>query len=198
MKSIMLAAIMATHGAPQEGTLTYPSDRVVDIRGDIEDTTTVPAIAKLKELQAVRGKPIYIFISSHGGYVHLGEMINREIYKHQTLGNEVVCVAVGPVLSMALYIYDNCDKRYATKNATFLWHHIIATYMRPAPIPALLADLEVSLATQTKIFRQLREHLGMDEEVFTRHAFAETIWPAEALKEVAPDYFTIIRTVRPK
>lgn len=198
MKFILLAMLLATPAFANESILPVDDSRKVNIRGTIEPEMAERVVTNLRSLRDKRDTPIYVYISSHGGSIPAGELIKRELYIHQAIGNTVNCVAIGPVMSMALFIYDICDVRFATRNSTFLWHHILGMFPYPTPLPVLQSEVEEMGVYETVMFDSLRRNLGLKEDFFMRHARNNTAWPAESLKKLSPDYFTIIRTTRPK
>ena len=96
----------------------------IDILGEIDDRTLVPAQKKFDELVAAGEKTVLFRIDTPGGNVFMGlDFINHVLDAKYANNLKIQCVARGKLMSMGLAIYEGiCDERYVVPGTMFLAH----------------------------------------------------------------------------
>ena len=112
----------------------------------------------------------------------------------QGRGVTIKCYVGGMAASMAFQIFAHCDKRYATKYALLLWHPATTSVVGAnAQELAYTADRLVTL--EGALLPILLDALRMDKDLFMYHYKNQTLWTAEELTDVAPDFLKIVYDV---
>lgn len=205
MKSLFLAlslflASCATTGpveAKTVKTLKINADRTLYITGEIRGNDLIEKADKLMELAEGSKEPIYLVINSPGGSVLPGIQFISAMNVAQKRGVSIRCFVPMLAASMAFQIFAECDRRYTFNNALHLWHPIRISGTFQALTPQTLLDIYHDLrAWEVKLVASLKDKLDVSDEVFQYHYERETLHLGASLKEIAPDFLTIVDDVK--
>jgi hypothetical protein len=99
--------------------------------------------------------------------------------------------------SMAFQIFAECDERYTFANAVHLWHPIRISGMFEALTPQTLLDIYHDLrAWEIELVDSLKKKLDIDDKIFQYHYEKETLHLGSSLKDIAPDFLTLVDDVK--
>lgn len=135
---------------------------------------------------------IEVVINSPGGSVFAGLQFVNAINLAQARGITIRCYVAGMAASMAFQILAECDERYALRYSLLLWHPVrvagilVITPERAKALASELARIEADL------LEPIQRELALSEEEFMWHYLHETMWTAEGLDKVSPDFLQII------
>ena len=139
--------------------------------------------------------PIYLVINSPGGSVVAGLQVITTMRIAQSRGVTIKCIVPMMAASMAFQIFAECDERYAFDNSLLLWHPIRVT-VNGVLTPKRATELAKMMALYEKhMVDVLLAKLEIDPEVFYYHYYSETLHLGVGLKEIAPDFLTLIQDV---
>lgn len=134
---------------------------------------------------------IHLKINSPGGLLNDGMIFVHNMRDAQRLGVRFVCVVDGIAMSMALIIFSECDKRYATFGSSLMWHSIstfVMNQMNTASTSKLLAFMQ---AKNEVVWANTRIHFY--PWYFTEHFAKESILSASEVEANSIRYLRVIR-----
>lgn len=154
--------------------------RLVKVIGTI-DFSILTQAKELRQMAIKSKKPVFVFLNSPGGIVNAGEVFIDAVVAARSRGTPVVCVSATLAASMAFNILPFCSARYALPNTQLLFHpaRIISrygfTYKQLRYFQGELEDIE------SKFQPILQNMMGIDDDEFSMHYYAETLWEAHRL-----------------
>jgi len=135
---------------------------------------------------------VEVVINSPGGSVFAGLQFVNAMHLAQARGIKIRCYVAGMAASMAFQILAECDERYALRYSLLLWHPVriagimVITPERAKALASELARIEADLLTP------IQRELELSEEEFMWRYLHETMWTAEGLVKVSPNFLTIV------
>jgi ATP-dependent protease ClpP protease subunit len=169
--------------------------RVVKVIGRV-DGEIISAAAKLEKMTRTNTSPIYMLINSPGGSVQAGMAFVDAMRMAKRRGVQFYCATQVMAASMAFIFINECQHRYATANARFLFHPISLS-TNGSRLQELVVDLHHTEKEEQKIMHNLKTNMGLDWRTFHRNYFAETFWQAEILAETTAKskWLTIVNRI---
>lgn len=124
-----------------------------------------------KDIEPEKRKPIKLIMASPGGSLEVEQAVTAIIEASKT---PVYCIAIGMCASAASMIYLSGHKRYATRNASFLFHHggcenLEGTYQQ---IVAFMEKYQADVEEMSKFYK---EHTKFPADVIDEN-LAEGDW----------------------
>ena len=203
MKKLFLAlttlflASCASMPMAQGEVLTVNKDRTIYVKGVISGMDLIEKADKIMKLGEKSKEPIYLVINSPGGAVLPGIQFISSMNVLQKRGIKFKCFVPMLAASMAFQIFAECDERYTFKNALHLWHPIRISGNFQALTPQTLMEIYKDLkAWEDVLVKSLKKKLNIDDDVFEYHYVKETLHLGSNLKEIAPDFLTIVTDVK--
>jgi ATP-dependent protease ClpP protease subunit len=169
-----------------------PEGRTVYLVGEVSRNGLEAGNSILK-LANESKEDIFIVINSPGGSVLTGMFTLQAMKIAHQRGITIQCLVPGLAASMAFHVLSHCDKRYVFENTLLLWHPLRVFLMgtlTPAQSVALAEDLQRNEKT---LVDDLYPRVGLDFDTFMHHYNAETLFVATQLKDIAPDFVTIVQ-----
>ena len=187
MKNLLLALALTASTA----TATPTAPRLY-ITGEVGGAIVDQADA-LRSLVSQGHTTVKLVINSPGGSVYAGLQFINAMIAAQAKGVKIKCYVGGMAASMAFQIFAHCNKRYATRYALLLFHPATTNVYGNARELAYTAD---RLATiEGALIPVLTEALKMDKDLFMYHYKNQTLWTAEELSEVSPNFLQILSDI---
>lgn len=193
----LITALFMTASTAFSTTLTVNPNRTVRIIGNIQPSA-IGFVDELFTLAETSQEPVDVIITSPGGMVEVGEVIQDAIRVAQARGIVVRCFVPVAAASMAFNILDTCSERYAFKTAKLLFHPV-RVYANGIPLTAkLMADLAVALhALDGALLDRLEASLGLDRDELEKAFYEERVWSAEELAKITTSgWLTIVEDVK--
>ena len=172
-------------------TLVVDPNRTVYINGPI-DSGTIYQGNKLLNLAKKNKSPVYMVINSPGGGVLAGMQVITMMRILKSRGVEIHCVAPMMAASMAFQFFTECTHRYAFEYSMLLFHPIrvnIRGVLTPNEAFRLAKDMR---RYEKHMVDVLKRELAIESRVFYRHYYNETMHLGIGIKEMSPDFLTII------
>lgn len=105
---------------PTQRTVNYNPERLVVLRGEVDDSTARPVIDRITKLDRLNPTaPVYLIINTPGGSVTSGAEI---IQVMQSTTVPITCMIETEAFSMGALIAAYCDKVYIHKFAMMMFH----------------------------------------------------------------------------
>lgn len=195
--SLFAGVLFAACSAPADAkTLKLNPKRLIEII-DVIDSSVVDAAQKIDNMANESKDPIDLMINSPGGSVMFGYMLVDSVNAARAKGVTVRCAVGILAASMAFNLLAACTERYALPNAAMLFHPPRVMSREPLTVPLLLnaaSDLTRIINSTTGAIVDM---MGMNDEEFSHHFHAETMWTASALLEVSGnDWITIVDNIQ--
>lgn len=162
---------------------------IVRLDGEVNEMTSAKVCAFLtaidnenpeKELEdgTVYKDPIWLYINSPGGSVMDGLAI---IDTMQAIQSPVFTVCVGLAASMGAAILTCGDRRYATTNASIMFHEVSSGAQ--GKLSTMEEDLEFTKSLDNTLERIISENIGMNQKKYHNLIRKTDLWlnPAAAL-----------------
>ncbi len=137
-------------------------------------------------------KEITLVLDSPGGSVAEGLLFIQQMSQAKAAGKTIRCIGTGKVISMAFYIYSECDSRFALNDTLLLWHPIriffmgVLTAQKADTISTDIGNLERPMA------ERMRSRMEAPEDYFYNHFYRETLHRGESLAADLPNFLTIV------
>jgi ATP-dependent protease ClpP protease subunit len=191
LTATLLSPLMETAKAE---TLIVNPKRTLNIYGPV-DSGTIFTANRLLEMTKESKDPVYIVLNSPGGGVLSGMQVISIMRVLKSRGVEIHCVVPMMAASMAFQFFAECTHRYAFEYSLLLWHPIRAEVngvLTPKQAIALAEDMQ---RYEKYMVNVLLRELDIDEELFYKHYYNETFHLGGGLKDMSPDFLTIITDV---
>lgn len=190
---ILVLTAITMAGAATANTLKINKERTIYITGTV-DASTIGTANKLLKMTEKDKSDVWIIINSGGGTVIAGmQVINiMRILKKRDI--TINCLTPMLAASMAFQIFAECSNRYAFQYSLFLWHPIrvsmgFGSVLTPDRAEALAADMR---RYEKFMVDDLKKVLDISDETFHYHYVNETMHIAVGLKELSPEFLTIV------
>lgn len=192
-KALIVLALLLVAGKTQSETPNKfkASDGRTIIIAEIIDESGA-AIADKIETLSKTSEDIDFVISSPGGSIFYGLKIMSAMRIAKARGVTLKCVVIDHSASMAMMIFDQCNKRYALHDANLLWHDAAISgrfaKLRIPELQGMAAELE-----QFGLYlEELRLHLNMNKKTFEMYRQGEVEILAIKLKSMSPLYLDLV------
>ena len=158
------------------------------------DTSIIKMANDLEQMTRNNRNPVYLVINSPGGQVIPGMIFLQAMNIVKSRGITIKCVAPVLAASMAFQIYANCSERYAFKYSMLLFHPVRAGgAFTTKDMDVAKEDMELM---QRAMVAELLDVLGMDEDLFWRHFWAETLHRAHDLQKITTSFLTLVDDIK--
>lgn len=182
----IIFALFATGCPANSQVLELNPKRLVEVI-DVIDGSQLGLAQKIDDLASDgTGQTIDILVNSPGGSVLIGYMIADSIKAARAKGVKVRCAVGILAASMAFNLLASCSERYALQHAALLFHPPRIYSKEALTVPILLKAAEDLQRTINNTSGEIMDMLGMDEEQFSHHFFAETMWQAQDIVAESP------------
>ena len=166
------------------------SKRYLELIG-VVDGSAIGLASKIHNLTEKSSKPIWMLINSPGGAVLPGTSVLDAMHAAKKRGVEFRCVSGTLAASMAFVILSACDKRYVLNNTKLLFHPMSLS-VRRARVSELYPSIKMMVGEEQELMILQPEAMGMDNEPFLDHYFAETFWTGSNLRENTSGFLTVV------
>lgn len=192
---ILGSAFLMLMRAAKADTFEADAGRTVYITG-VVDSGILHHANRLEELSRISKEDISIVINSPGGSVFAGMQFVGAMRLAQERGITIRCLVPMAAASMAFIIFNECDERYSLQQALFLWHGVRVGLMGTYTVQDMHVILR-SLVRFTQDFDEvLMRELKLDKKEFYYHYHNNSWIPARKLRNLSPDYMTIVDDVK--
>lgn len=175
--------------APPENFSANP-DRTITLHGTVN--LQMLALAKQLDLfSAASDDDIYIIINSTGGSVSHGATFINSMRVAKARGVRLICFVPNVAKSMAMYMFGECNKRYALPYAVLMWHPIKWHISSVSKDQAVYWSKRLHSA-QELFDKRLIEQLNVDPGTYWYNHKFETDWFAEEISRLSPDFLVVI------
>jgi ATP-dependent Clp protease protease subunit len=191
MKSLFIAALSVLPlflarpvAAKNVSKLDMPEDRLIVLRGEVNDDLADKLVNQLVDLEkADAKKPIYIVINSPGGSVAAGLRITSAM---DATKPDIDCVVDEGAYSMAAIIFEHCTKRYIQKDSDLLFHQM--SLQVEGPLANVSSEILHFQNENDQFEIEVSQKLKMSATEYRKHAHDEWWLTAdEAVKSGAAD-----------
>ena len=157
------------------------SDRVVYLKGDIDDSNVDYVITKLKTLDKVSNADIKLIINSGGGSVYSGVLLYDVI---KSLDSDVSTICEGICMSMAASILSAGEpgKRFATTHSTIMIHEVSSRM--EGTLSQMQTDIAETIRLQKLLVKMLSEGTGKTSEEIEALMKSDYFMTADQAKEL--------------
>ena len=184
---IIIGALLLISSTAHADTVTLDKARTVVIKGQINSPKAADAIFKLTTNSNTL--PIDIVLSSPGGSINDGLVIDSAIKVAQTRGILVRCHVPVYAASMAFYILTQCSERYVLSNSFLLFHPARVGSQGGYTQQQLIEAAESLLVTEDRLKINMQFKMQMNAELFEKHYKLATLWLASDLIKETRDGF---------
>lgn len=192
LRKISLFVLIATLSSPvMAETLVVKPERTIYISGPV-DSGTIFTANNLLTITKSDKSPVYMVINSPGGSVLSGMQVISIMRILKKRGVEIHCVSPMMAASMAFQFFAECTHRYAFEYSLLLWHPIRIGFsgpLTPRDAVRMAKDMRRYEKYMTDV---LKKELAIDSKTFYYHFYNETLHLGIGLKELAPNFLTII------
>lgn len=139
------------------------TNRRVDLAGSIRSRNIKKVQQELMELDDQSHQPIWMVINSGGGSVNAGMVL---IDTFRALESPIYCLVESAAYSMAAMTLVFCDKKYALKHASIMFHP--ASFGARGEAPTLKSRVEFSSRYLDKLHMEIAKRLKLPHDVYRK------------------------------
>ena len=175
--------------------LNVNPQRTIQLTGPVDASYEAKA-DKLLEMSETSGQDIFLVINSSGGQVYYGETFISAMHLAQKRGIKINCFVPRKAYSMAMYIYGECDRRYALKGSDFMWHSVRIAELHNVDVEDAADILDSIKEDNERLTKRLLKKMKMKKGLFFKHFKKEDFLDSKRLLKESPGFLTIVDDMR--
>lgn len=188
---LIAGLVIASVSEAATTSVTLDKTRTVVIKGPISSPAAADAIFKLTTKSATL--PIDIVLSSPGGSISAGLVIESAIKIAQNRGILVRCHVPVYAASMAFYLLTQCSERYVLTNSFLLFHQARIGSANGLTQQDLQDSAESLKVTEERLKLNMQDEMEMNPALFEKHYKLATLWVAiDLIKQTRDGFLKIV------
>lgn len=194
MKALLCLILTLLSCTAQASTFNPDPARTLILEGEV-GRNAVQLADQMLDMANASNDDIYMIINSPGGSVLSGMQLLTAMQIAEARGIHIRCMVTQLAASMAFITYAQCTDRYAFANSLLLWHPMRSGTEKGVTEEEARAMAEDMARLSKPLILLQWKALDISWKTFYKHYKLETLWVASALKELTPNFMTIVSDV---